>query len=278
MLGDVLSSYTTEAEKEQYLVRLTDEHPYFAPAQFSLLQLTQPGTVAYKQRAATTALLFNNNYWLQHQLSQQGVAQIVAQVIPPTAAEPVTSVVATAPAYEVEPVPIAITPVIAQAPASSHEPEVAHPITVAASTMVPETPLIVSTVAIAEAAALEKDPLAFEPLHTVDYFASQGIKLSEEILANDKLGRQLRSFTDWLKTMKKTHTSTNEAEAEATQLAIQNIAARSNMEDEVLTEAMAVVYTRQGNRQKAIETYEKLSLLNPAKSAYFAAQIDNLKA
>ena len=33
----------------------------------------------------------------------------------------------------------------------------------------------------------EKDALLFEPLFTTDYFASQGIKLSEEIKANDKL-------------------------------------------------------------------------------------------
>ena len=45
--------------------------------------------------------------------------------------------------------------------------------------------------------------LVFEPLYTTDYFASQGIKLSEQALATDKLGKQMKSFTEWLKSMKK---------------------------------------------------------------------------
>ncbi|MDQ2862518.1 MAG: hypothetical protein M3R50_02505, partial [Bacteroidota bacterium] len=49
------------------------------------------------------------------------------------------------------------------------------------------------------------EAVAFEPLHTVDYFASQGIKISEEFLQNDKLGSQMKSFTEWLRSMKKLH-------------------------------------------------------------------------
>ena len=40
------------------------------------------------------------------------------------------------------------------------------------------------------------------PLHTTDYFASQGIRISEEF-AQQKMDGQKRSFTDWLRTMKK---------------------------------------------------------------------------
>jgi hypothetical protein len=40
---------------------------------------------------------------------------------------------------------------------------------------------------------------------------------------------------------------------------------------------MAEVWERQGNREKAMEVYNKLSLLNPSKRAYFAAKIDSLK-
>ncbi|MEO7961687.1 MAG: hypothetical protein ABIR19_09070, partial [Ginsengibacter sp.] len=49
------------------------------------------------------------------------------------------------------------------------------------------------------------DVIPFEPLHTVDYFASQGIRLNEATLSNDKLGTQMKSFTEWLKSMKKLH-------------------------------------------------------------------------
>jgi hypothetical protein len=48
-------------------------------------------------------------------------------------------------------------------------------------------------------------------------------------------------------------------------------------ESEVSTEAMAEVWLKQGNREKAIEIYNKLSLLNPAKSAYFASLAEQLK-
>jgi len=46
---------------------------------------------------------------------------------------------------------------------------------------------------------------------------------------------------------------------------------------EVITEAMAEVFEKQGMNGKAVEVYQKLSLLNPAKSTYFAAKIAILK-
>jgi hypothetical protein len=45
----------------------------------------------------------------------------------------------------------------------------------------------------------------------------------------------------------------------------------------VVTEAMAEVWLKQGNNGKALDIYNKLSLLNPSKKAYFAAKIENLK-
>ncbi|HUS00948.1 MAG TPA: hypothetical protein VMY77_04435 [Chitinophagaceae bacterium] len=119
--------------------------------------------------------------------------------------------------------------------------------------------------------------IAFEPLHTTDYFASQGIKLTDEPVTNDKLGSQLKSFTEWLKSMKKIHQEKLPEGDEQTDKNIQQIAENSNAEAEVLTEAMADVLIKQNKTGKAIEVYEKLSLINPSKSAYFAAKIDRLK-
>ena len=127
---------------------------------------------------------------------------------------------------------------------------------------------------IAERPEMEK-PL-FEPLYASDYFASQGIKLSEEVKADDKLGRQLKSFTEWLKTMKKVHTGQKE-ESIAIDTTVEKLAEISNREEDILTEAMAEVYENQGKLDKAKEVYHKLSLLNPAKSAYFAAKSEKLK-
>ncbi len=123
----------------------------------------------------------------------------------------------------------------------------------------------------------KEETLSFEPLHTSDYFASLGIKLSGEINPNDKLGKQLKSFTEWLKTMKKIHNNTLPETAAQTEISIQKLAENSNKEGEVLTEAMAEVLIQQGKAMKAIEVYKKLSLLNPSKTVYFAAKIDQLK-
>jgi len=131
---------------------------------------------------------------------------------------------------------------------------------------------------IIETTAASGDML-FEPYHTVDYFASQGIQLSKmEAEGKDKLGKKLRSFTDWLKTMKKLPQASIEnilsknEESKVVEDAIHSIENK-----EVITEAMAEVFEKQGMNDKAAEVYRKLSLLNPAKSAYFAARIDDLK-
>jgi tetratricopeptide (TPR) repeat protein len=47
--------------------------------------------------------------------------------------------------------------------------------------------------------------------------------------------------------------------------------------DDFVTETMAKVYVQQEKYDKAIATYEKLSLLKPEKSVFFAAQIIELK-
>lgn len=122
------------------------------------------------------------------------------------------------------------------------------------------------------------ETIAFEPLHTVDYFASQGIKINEELVTNDKLGSQMKSFTEWLKSMKKLHPGRLAEQNIATEKLIQSAAEESNINTEVLTEAMAEVLIKQDKKEKAIEMFSKLSLINPSKSAYFAARIDNIKS
>ena len=58
---------------------------------------------------------------------------------------------------------------------------------------------------------------------------------------------------------------------------VENLAAHSLQNTDIITESMAEVWMKQGNVQKASEVYNKLSLQNPSKKAYFAAKIESLK-
>jgi hypothetical protein len=131
---------------------------------------------------------------------------------------------------------------------------------------------------IADSNEQVQEKLTFEPYYTVDYFASQGIKFVQEEKPADRLGQQLRSFTEWLKTMKKLPEAEiiKNADVSSEEKVVQ-LAGHSLDERDVETEAMAEVWIKQGNIEKAIDVYRKLSLLNPSKSAYFAAKIEQLK-
>ena len=135
------------------------------------------------------------------------------------------------------------------------------------------------TLPVIEKAEAKDQPLVFEPYYTVDYFASQGIKNNLEEKPKDRLGQQLKSFTEWLKTIRQmppqqiaAMNTDGNSEEKVVQLATHSLA-----EENVDTEAMAEVWIKQGQPEKAIKIYEKLSLLNPSKSSYFAVLIEKLK-
>jgi hypothetical protein len=114
------------------------------------------------------------------------------------------------------------------------------------------------------------------PYHTIDYFASQGIK-AEKLNPNGEstpLDRQVKSFTDWLKTMKKLKYQPATA---YTDPLVEVKAKASVHQKEVLTEAMAEVWLKQGDLDKAEQVYTKLMLLHPEKTPYFAARLKELK-
>jgi hypothetical protein len=119
--------------------------------------------------------------------------------------------------------------------------------------------------------------IPLEPYYTIDYFASQGIQLSEEE-KQDQLGSKLKRFTAWLKTMKKIHPDKSRPVIGGVQSEdhIREGAEHSNDLSEVITEAMAEVYLKQGLKEKALEIYRKLSLLEPSRSTTFAAKIAEL--
>jgi hypothetical protein len=241
----------SDPENPGFLKEFTSKHPFFSPAQFYLLQQTNKGTDLFEQQAVKTNILFNNPYWLNFQLQQTISPARVQQNFTPAAISPVQPVLA----------------------ADDDLPDN----TDSTEEMEQEIEPMKIELKMPEEKAELDEAMLFEPMHMVDYFASQGIKLPEEVQAGDKLGKQLKSFTEWLKTMKKVHVENDTGSADQPDAVIQTMAENSNTEAVVLTESMAEVFARQGKMSKASEVYQKLSLLNPAKSAYFAAKLENLK-
>ena len=258
----------------EFLKKLTDRHPYFSPARFFLLQRLRDDTAAFEQQVVKTNIFFNNPHWLNFQLKETALVAVAEEekmvapeihtVLAETADE-ANFVGAEVKTIEVETIEIEDSPDNTDEPAPdsySREKEI-EPMHIELKMPEEKVPL--------------DEAMLFEPMHLVDYFASQGIKLTDEVQTADKLGKQLKSFTEWLKTMKKIHVE-NEAENPAKpDVIVQALAENSNAEPEVLTESMAEVFARQGKIGKASEVYQKLSLLNPAKSTYFAAKLENLK-
>lgn len=251
------------------LEKIAGDHPYFSLVHFFRLQQTQPGADDYNEIAAKTSLHFANPFLLNRQLNEE---EIKAGNLPAAALEQV----------EIE-TPVHSTHEETATESSDHMVEVIEEPVVANVTEEVKTPVTLET-EIVKAENVVKEikhthpPLLFEPLHTTDYFASQGIKLSEIVQPGDRMGRQMKSFTEWLKTMKKVHPDGLKEKNEGfIDPSVQKMAEKSNKEEEVITESMAEVYLQQGKTNKAKEIYEKLSLLNPSKSAFFAAKLNEIQ-
>ena len=117
-----------------------------------------------------------------------------------------------------------------------------------------------------------------ERLYTIDYFASQGIKIDLRKIPQDDLTKRLLTFTDWLKYMKSLSPNPQDLGTDPElENAIQSVAQTSNEAREIVTETMADVFVKQGKTDKAIQLYIKLSFLYPDKSVYFAGKIQQLK-
>lgn len=299
VLESLLKQNVTAMPVKDFLQQVVTAHPYFATAHFFLMQHLQQTEDSFNGQAATTSLLFNNPHWLHFQLQQSTIKQ--TPVVSMYAVKETENAAAafveesrvpqhiaeiTAPAANTHndddsailvtgttDVTLNTTPAQQLLSATYNNDEVDA--TSGAENEAPNMPAIKLDLSASLRNAENENAPAFEPMHLVDYFASQGIKLSEEVQTGDKLGKQLKSFTDWLKTMKKVHVA--DASVAGNEVAVQAMAEKSNAENEVLTEAMAEVFAQQGKAAKAIDVYEKLSLLNTAKSAYFAAKIQNLK-
>jgi hypothetical protein len=258
------------------LQELAVQYPYFAPAQFFLAsRLKQRSHGAASAQVVRTALYFTNPLWLQWQLYEEPIKRkSLAQLV--ELAEPaVDSLRDSMQAIEEAGL---VTDEPAEMP--EEQPETAPPAASAIESRL--SGMLTGQLADFRKPVSEADQLDIEKekerLHTIDYFASQGIRIDLSRIPQDKLTTQLRKFTDWLKQMKNPNPGQVDL-GTSTEMenAVVEIAKSSNVSREVMTEAMAEVLVKQGQVDKAIQLFIKLSFINPEKSSYFAARIEQLK-
>lgn len=281
LVKSLLQKDTLEQCSLPELQQFAERHPYFGAAQLLLTKKMQTDNPEqYKDQLQKTFSFFHNPMWVEHMLNDTGNAEIIkakketpAETVITEETTPETPVIEEAkevlPAeVQVNDLPAAVT--ISEAAAEQPPAVIPEP--------AKEEPAADMPALKFEAVPAKKDALVFEPFHTVDYFASQGIKFREEEKPKDKFGQQLKSFTEWLKTMKRLPVAEIVKTAEPViERKVEEMAEHSIEDREVVTEAMAEVWEKQGNKTKAIDIYSKLSLLEPAKSTYFAAKIEDLK-
>lgn len=280
------------------LEEFAERHPYFGAAQLLLTKkLQDERSDRYEEQLQKTFTFFNNPLWVQHLLNDTGSAIIQGGVSKVEQNESTPEIhlngenilhdeintVETMQETELPaPVPVVTSinePLREESISIPEEPEVVFDLNPSLNEPKNEIenkqelelkPVEESQPVVerkqAEENPIPKEEMLFEPFHTVDYFASQGIKIKEEEKPVDRFGQQLRSFTDWLKTMKRLPVTEQLAKnvSPALEEKVEQLAAHSLDEKEVVTEAMAAVWEKQGNLEKAREVYRKLSLLDPA--------------
>jgi hypothetical protein len=259
-----LSLYECDTDDLQ---QVTSQYPFFGPAKFLLAKkMKQDNSPLLDELIQKTSLYFQNPVWFDHLLNDTGTGQIYIAIKKEQSA-PVPMAAMEAPATYEE--------VVDQTQAEKGDDNMPED---QSGQTEPELSVELPKFKF-EPIDPSKAKLTFEPYHTIDYFASQGIRAKEEEeKPKDQLGRQLKSFTEWLKVMKRLPVSEIAATVSATdEKKVEKLAETSINDREIVTEAMAEVWEKQGNTAKATEIYHKLSLLNPGKSSYFAAKIEQLK-
>ncbi|PSL46450.1 hypothetical protein CLV51_103429 [Chitinophaga niastensis] len=140
----------------------------------------------------------------------------------------------------------------------------------------------------------EETVLTFQPLYTDDYFAYKRLKnpgAADEL--NEQGAAEMKSFTSWLRQMKDSfagkaskdwyhqqlHKIYEEDEEPEVSETVEKMAMSSiTFNNDIVSETLAEIWVRQHQYGNAIKIYQKLSLLNPDKNAYFAQKIVELKS
>lgn len=98
-------------------------------------------------------------------------------------------------------------------------------------------------------------------------------RLSVKEKAEEESKKSLRALWQKEKLASALEEETDEIPEEVFEMAVNSIVKK----DDIVNESLAEVYVRQEKYQKAIDIYNKLSLLYPEKNTYFASKIEKLK-
>lgn len=267
------------------LEALVKSYPYFSPAHLlytaQLKQMGEPG--AYLQSIGKTRLHITNPLWMQYLVEVDIAPAPVGMPETPVIDKPIHKQIAIPSMEDVRDIIRSIDP--RKIPDNPSDVDDTEEIAEDDDETLPLPDTKLAGLLSEQLADFKKpveagDKLEIETerLHTIDYFASQGIRVDLNSMPQDKLTSQLRKFTDWLKEMKHVNQQTSDlGTGSDLEQAVALIAENSNESREVVTETMAEVLEKQGQTEKAIQLYIKLSFINPEKSAYFAAKIQHLK-
>jgi len=277
---------STELVPVDQLEALVKSYPYFSPAHVLYSAgLKQMGhTNTYQQTIGKSLLHISNPLWMQYLVETDIAPPTVGMPETPVIDKPIHKQIAIPSMEDVRDIIRSIDPrKVPDNPSDVDDTEAIALDDDAELLPLPDTKL---SGLLSEQLADFKKPveagdkleIETERLHTIDYFASQGIRVDLSTMPQDKLTSQLRKFTDWLKEMKHVNQQTADlGTGSDLEQAVALIAENSNESREVVTETMAEVLEKQGQTEKAIQLYIKLSFINPEKSAYFAAKIQHLK-
>jgi len=269
----IQSLFQRESMDEMTLDELkchAEEFPYSSIIQFLYTcKLKSQYHLDFPEAVSKTALFFDESSWLNYQLSEEAEKGNFRKILYDkqfnnvSEDEMIESLNSSAEGRDVDEIEVNID----DKEAHFDEPSIVEPI--AANDVQNLEP------APSPQPGIELE-IPITPYHTIDYFASLGIKINIEG-EKDDLSMKVKSFTAWLKTMKRLQPGAETVTIKDIQSILDTNNEKENPADAVFTEAMAEVYLKQGLTEKAIEVYDKLSLQNPINSHIFADKISKIK-
>lgn len=244
------------------LVQLAKEYPYFAPAHY----LKSIGTLQGPEGLAVLQQLYPVNPVLLAGLLQNASAYPVPETVPvqlPAEEEPAAVAEATETGDELGDIPMQ--------PVSAEDYFLQQGIHVSGD--LPELKAVLTST---EPAVSENEEEKEKSLMVVMSFA----EWLKHISSKNQKAKEEEAEQKALKTMwqqQKLAAAIEEENEEIPEQVFEMAVNSISRKEELISESLAEVYVKQGKKGKAIEMYQKLSLQNPEKNAYFAAKIENLQ-